>query len=144
VFLGTIAENLRLARPDAGEADLWHVIEAVELGDTVRALPDGLHTRLTERGGNLSGGQLQRLALAQALLRRPALLICDEVTGQLDAATEARLLERLRPELAGCTVVWITHRPATLHLADQVVVLEDGRIAEVRRGDAVTSPRAEV
>jgi len=144
VFSGTIAENLRLARPDAGEADLWHVIEVVELGDTVRALPDGLRARLTERGGNLSGGQLQRLALAQALLRRPALLICDEVTGQLDAATEARLLERLRPELAGCTVVWITHRPATLHLADQVVVLEDGRIAEVRRGDAVTSPRAEV
>ncbi|ADG88427.1 ABC transporter ATP-binding protein [Thermobispora bispora] len=135
-FSGTIAENLRLARPDAGEAELWHVIDAVELGDTVRALPDGLHTRLTERGANLSGGQLQRLALAQALLRRPALLICDEVTGQLDAATEARLLDRLRPELAGCTTVWITHRPATLHLADQVVVLEDGRVTETRSGRA--------
>jgi ATP-binding cassette subfamily C protein CydC len=107
----------------------------VELGDTVRALPDRLHTNLAERGANLSGGQAQRLSLAQALLRRPALLICDEVTGQLDADTEARLLARLRREPAGCTTVWITHRPATIGLADRVVVLDDGRIAEIRQGD---------
>lgn len=138
-FSGTIADNLRLARPDADEAELWRVVDAVELGETVRALPDGLHTGLTERGANLSGGQLQRLALAQALLRRPALLICDEVTGQLDAATEARLLDGLRRELAGCTTVWITHRPATVHVADRVVVLDGGRVAESRRGDGVSA-----
>ncbi|MFD0663173.1 ABC transporter ATP-binding protein [Thermocatellispora tengchongensis] len=131
-FSGTIADNLRLARPGADEAELWHVIDAVELGDTVRALPDRLHTRLTERGANLSGGQSQRLSLAQALLRRPSLLICDEVTSQLDAATEARLLGRLHRELAGCTTVWITHRSATVHAADRVVVLEGGRITEPR------------
>lgn len=135
LFSGTIADNLRLARPDAGEDELWHVIDVVELGDTVRALPDRLHTNLAERGANLSGGQAQRLSLAQALLRRPALLICDEVTGQLDADTEARLLARLRREPAGCTTVWITHRPATIGLADRVVVLDDGRIAEIRQGD---------
>jgi ABC-type multidrug transport system, ATPase and permease components len=132
-FSGTIADNLRLARPDADEDELWRVIDVVELGDTVRALPGGLHASLTERGGNLSGGQLQRLSIAQALLRRPSLLICDEVTSQLDADTEARLLAGLRRELAGCTTVWITHRPATVHLADRVVVLDDGRVAETRQ-----------
>ncbi|GAA2826099.1 ABC transporter ATP-binding protein [Nonomuraea rubra] len=128
VFSGTVASNLRLARPGADEGELWHVLEVVALADTVRALPEQLHTRLTERGANLSGGELQRLSLAQALLRRPALLICDEVTSQLDAATEAQLLERLRRELAGSTTVWITHRPATLHASDQIVVLDGGRI----------------
>ncbi|MEV4104132.1 ABC transporter ATP-binding protein [Nonomuraea sp. NPDC049649] len=132
LFSGTIADNLRLAHPDADEAELWRVIDAVDLGDTVRALPDRLHTNLTERGANLSGGQSQRLSLAQALLRRPALLICDEVTSHLDAATEARLLAGLRRELAAGTIVWITHRPATVRLADRVVVLEGGRVTETR------------
>ncbi|GAB2944455.1 ABC transporter ATP-binding protein [Nonomuraea fastidiosa] len=128
VFSGTVADNLRLARPDASEADLWHALEVVALADTVRGLPEQLGTPLSERGRNLSGGELQRLSLAQALLRRPALLICDEVTSQLDAGTEARLLRRLRSELAGCTTVWITHRRATLDLVDRVVVLDGGRV----------------
>ena len=128
VFSGTVADNLRIARPEASDADLWHVLEVVALADTVRGLPQQLGTPLSERGRNLSGGELQRLSLAQALLRRPALLICDEVTSQLDAATEARLLRRLRTELAGCTTVWITHRRATLDLVDRVVVLDGGRI----------------
>lgn len=137
-FSATIAENLRLARPDADEAELWHVIDVVELGDAVRKLPDQLHTRLTERGANLSGGQLQRLSLAQALLRRPSLLICDEVTSQLDAGTQARLLSRLRRELTRCTTVWITHRLATLHAADRIVVLDGGRVNEFRSVDGTS------
>ncbi|RJL35428.1 ABC transporter ATP-binding protein [Bailinhaonella thermotolerans] len=128
VFSDTIAGNLRLADPGADEDLLWHVLETVDLAEAVRALPGRLRTRLAEHGADLSGGELQRLSLAQALLRRPALLICDEVTGQLDAATEARLLDRLRRDSAGRTTVWITHRPATLRAVDQVVVLDAGRV----------------
>lgn len=124
-FAGTVASNLRLADPAADDAALWWALSIVELADTVRALPGELAAPMRERGESLSGGQLQRLALAQGLLRRPALLVCDEVTSQLDDATETRLVANLRRALAGTTTVWITHRPATAAVADQRVTLDD-------------------
>lgn len=124
----SIAENLRLAAPDATDAQLWEALRVVDLDETVRAMPAGLDTSVGERGTELSGGQRQRLALARALLHDGQVVIVDEGTGQLDEPTEQRVLDRVRSVWEDRTVVWITHRTATLSLCDSVVRVEDGRV----------------
>lgn len=124
-FRGTLADNLRLVAPGASDTDLLEALGVVDLAD----LPGGLDTVLGERGTRLSGGQLQRLAIARGLLRGGDLLIFDEVTSQLDEATEALVLERLDARLQGVTVLWITHRAATVDWCDRQVRVRDGSIS---------------
>lgn len=138
LFHDTIRANLTMTAPKAGEPELWEALERAAAADFVRGLPHGLDTVVGERGSRVSGGERQRLALARALLRRPALLILDEATSALDAESERRVLaalERLRHELA---IVVVAHRRSTVQRADRVIVLDGGRVAADGSWDAVS------
>jgi ABC-type multidrug transport system fused ATPase/permease subunit len=131
LFDDTIRDNVALDR-DVTDEEIWAALEVAQAAEFVRALPDGLDTRLAERGASLSGGQRQRLALARALVRRPRLLILDDATSAVDPEVEARILQALREPgglTAGATVLVIAYRPATIMLSDEVLFVEDGRIA---------------
>lgn len=130
LFTGTLADNLRLAAPDADDEQLWHVLAQANLADDVRAFPDRLATRVGERGLSLSGGQAQRLAVARALLKDAPVLLLDEPTSQVDAASETALVEALERAGEGRTVVVVAHRLSTVRGADEVLVLAEGRIVE--------------
>lgn len=130
LFTGTLADNLRLAAPDADDDRLWHALAEANLADDVRRFPDRLATRVGERGLSLSGGQAQRLAVARALLKDAPVLLLDEPTSQVDAASEAALVEALDRAGEGRTVVVVAHRLSTVRGADEVLVLAEGRIVE--------------
>ena len=130
IFSGTIAENLRLARPEAGEASLRAACRRALLLDVIEALPGGFSTKLGEGGIGLSGGEIQRLALARAFLKDAPLLILDEATAHLDLETEALVAAAIAELARGRTAILIAHRLATVRHADRIVVLEDGRVAE--------------
>lgn len=126
----TVAANLRIAKPDATEAEMWDVIERAKALEFAQALPDGLETIVGERGTRLSGGERQRIALARALLRKPALLILDEATSALDWENQQRIardIEAMRGEL---TILTIAHRPSMIRFADDVIAIEAGRVVE--------------
>ncbi len=123
LFRATILENVRAGRTGASETDVIAALEAAGLLEVVRALPQGLHTTLGERGAGLSAGERQRLALARALVRNAPLLLLDEPTANLDGATERGVIETLRRLSQGRTVLIAAHRPALLALADRVVHL---------------------
>lgn len=136
LFRSSIATNLRLGAPAATDEHLWDALDAVDLAELVRGLLHGLDTTVGEHGAELSGGQRQRLALARALLHDGDLIIVDEATSQLDADTEARVIDRLGHLWRDRTVVWITHRPDTLlRLCDRVYRLDRGRLIEPRDAD---------
>lgn len=126
---GTIRENLNWARPEASSAELAGVLKRAS-AEFVLALPDGLDTAIGDAGLRLSGGERQRIAIARALLRDPQLLILDEVTSALDADNEVAVLETVAAMRGHLTIVMIGHRPAMTALADQVIELEAGRIAD--------------
>lgn len=127
---GTLEENLRLARPDASDAALRAVMDACGVTEIIDALPDGLQTRVSERGSSLSGGQRQRITLARALLANAPLLIMDEATSYLDAHND-RLIQQALAKLApDCTQIIIAHRLHSVVDADLIVVMEGGRVAE--------------
>ncbi|WP_245782765.1 ABC transporter ATP-binding protein [Actinokineospora terrae] len=130
LFHESIRSNLLLARPDAGEDDLWDALRRARLVDLVTALPDGLDTVVGERGYRLSGGERQRLTIARLLLARPRVVVLDEATAHLDATSEAAVQAALTEALAGRTAVVIAHRLATIRAADQILVVEAGRIVE--------------
>ncbi len=129
LFAGTIADNVRLGRPDAGLAEVDNALAAAGLGGAVAALPEGVHTLLGERGTGLSAGERQRVALARAFLRDPQLLLLDEPTANLDGETEASVLDAVVRLSRGRTVVMVAHRPALLALADRVVDLSRPPVA---------------
>ncbi len=135
LFNASIAENIRMGRPDATDAEVEAVIAAVDLGAFVSELPDGVSTEVGEHGSRLSGGQRQRLALARALLRDPDLLILDEATSALDARTERLISATLADAGRGRTVISVSHRLASIADYDRIVVLEDGRLVEQGRHD---------
>lgn len=130
LFTGTLADNLRLAAPDADDDLLWSVLAEANLADDVRGFPDRLATRVGERGLSLSGGQAQRLAVARALLKDAPVLLLDEPTSQVDAASERALVEALDRAGEGRTVVVVAHRLSTVRGVDEVLVLAEGRIVE--------------
>ncbi len=130
LFRGTIAENLRFARPDATDADLRAAIAAVGAEDFVDDLPDGIDTQIEERGSRLSAGQRQIIAFARALVADPRLLILDEATSSVDLRTEGRIEQALERLLADRTSVVIAHRLSTIRRADRIVVVDHGRIVE--------------
>jgi len=128
LFSGTIASNLRFGKPDATDDELWAALETAQAADFVRAMPDGLDTAVAQGGTSVSGGQRQRLAIARALVKRPPIFVFDDSFSALDTATDARLRQALRRHVADATVIVVGQRVATVQDADQIVVLEDGRI----------------
>lgn len=128
LFHDTIRANLLLAAPMATEADLWTALADAAAAGFVRALPQGLDTIVGDRGGAVSGGERQRLAIARALLRRPRLLILDEATSALDGGSEALVLETLDRLRGRLTILAVTHREATRRTADRVLELAAGRV----------------
>jgi ATP-binding cassette subfamily B protein len=128
LFNETIEANIGFAKPGATEAEIWAAAEAAELGGFIRALPDGLQTRVGERGLKLSGGERQRVGLARALLAEPRVLILDEATSALDSRTEAAIQATLRKVRAGRTTLVVAHRLSTVADADEILVLRAGRI----------------
>ena len=131
LFTGTIADNLRLADPDADDARLWRALEAANLDDEVRRMPDGLRTRLGEQGLGLSGGQAQRVSLARAFLADRPLLILDEPTSQVDLDSEAQIVEAIDRLAQGRTVLTVSHRAGALTTADRIVRVADGGVDPV-------------
>ncbi len=123
---GTLRENMLHAAPDADDARVWDALETVRLADKVRSLPEGLDTEVT--AGQLSGGERQRVAIARALVARPGVLLLDEATAQLDALTEAAVTAGVRQLADTGAVVSIAHRLSTVMDADQIVVLDAGRV----------------
>jgi thiol reductant ABC exporter CydC subunit len=130
VFDSTIRENLRLARPDASDAQLRAVLRRAGLDDWVASLADGLDTQVGEEGSRLSGGQRQRLTLARALLADAPVLVLDEPTAHLDPSTAQSVMDDVLDAAEGRSVLLITHRPEGLERMDEIVVLDDGRIAD--------------
>jgi ABC-type multidrug transport system fused ATPase/permease subunit len=129
LFSATVRENLAFGRPEATEDELVNAARLAQAHEFVERLPDGYDTVIGERGITLSGGQRQRLAIARALVLDPRILILDDATASVDAATEAKIRTGLREAMRGRTTVIIAHRLSTIALADEIVVLEDGRVA---------------
>lgn len=128
LFNGTVRDNILLGTPDAGEADLARAITLSQAADFIAGLPHGLETEVGDHGVRLSGGQGQRIALARALLGDPPVLIFDEATSMYDLKGEAAFVDACQSALEGRTVILITHRPASLALADRVLCVENGII----------------
>lgn len=130
LFNDTLAVNIAFARPEANEAQVWAAAEAAELADFIRGLPDGMQTKVGERGLKLSGGERQRVGIARALLADPCILILDEATSALDSRTESAIQKTLRKARNGRTTLVVAHRLSTVADADQILVLKAGRIVE--------------
>jgi ABC-type multidrug transport system fused ATPase/permease subunit len=130
LFHDTIGANLRYARPEATDDELWEALHNARLADLVGSLRDGLDTVVGERGYRLSGGERQRLTIARLLLARPRVVILDEATAHLDSESEVAVQEALAAALAGRTALVIAHRLSTIRAADAILVIEDGRVVE--------------
>jgi ABC-type multidrug transport system fused ATPase/permease subunit len=139
LFSGTLAENIAFARPEASRDEVEVAARTAQAHDFIAALPDGYETVVGDRGVGLSGGQRQRIALARALLAEPAVLLLDNATGNLDALTEAAVLDGLDGRWADAppTRIVVGYRAAVLRRADQVLVLDGGRIVERGTHDAL-------
>ncbi len=130
LFNDSLRVNIGFGRPDADEAAILEAARAAELGDFIAQLPEGLETRVGERGLKLSGGERQRVGIARALLAGPRLLILDEATSALDSRTEAAIQQTLKRAMAGRTTLIVAHRLSTIAGADQIIVLKAGRVME--------------
>ncbi|MFE5838993.1 ABC transporter ATP-binding protein [Arthrobacter sp. NPDC056493] len=128
LFSGTVRSNLLYGKPDATEEELWHALATAQAEDFVREMEGGLDAPVSQGGTNVSGGQRQRLAIARALVKRPELYIFDDSFSSLDTATDARLRQALRRDTAGATLVIIAQRVSSIVDADQILVLDGGRI----------------
>jgi ATP-binding cassette, subfamily B, bacterial len=133
LFHASVRENLRFAKPDATDEELEQAAEAARIHGVIAALPDGYDTIVGERGYRFSGGEKQRIAIARTILRNPPILILDEATSSLDAETERLVQEALDALSQGRTTIAIAHRLSTVRDADQIIVLDHGRIAESGR-----------
>jgi len=130
LFHTSIADNLRYARPDATNQDLVAAATAAHLHQFINSLPDGYDTIVGERGHRLSGGEKQRVAIARVILKDPRILLLDEATSHLDTVSEQLIQAALKPLFAGRTTIAIAHRLSTVLAADQILVLDHGRLVE--------------
>jgi ABC-type multidrug transport system fused ATPase/permease subunit len=130
LFTASVAENIAYARPDASLEEIEAAARRAQADDFIRRLPEGYETRVGERGLTLSGGQRQRVAIARALLADPRILILDDATSSVDATTESAIKAGLREAMAGRTTFIIAHRLSTVSLADEIVVLDGGRVVD--------------
>jgi ATP-binding cassette, subfamily B, bacterial len=130
LFHASVADNLRFAKPDATDAEIAAAAKAAQIHDHIAALPDGYDTLVGERGYRFSGGEKQRLAIARTILRDPPVLIFDEATSALDTRTERAVQDAIDALSEGRTTITIAHRLSTVRDADQIVVLDGGRVAE--------------
>jgi len=128
LFSGTVASNLRFGRPDATEKELWQALEVAQGAGFVQSMPQGLDSPITQGGTNVSGGQRQRLSIARALVMRPDIYIFDDSFSALDLATDARLRLALAPHVRDAGVLIVAQRVSTIADADQIIVVENGRI----------------
>ncbi|MGZ8803388.1 MAG: ABC transporter ATP-binding protein, partial [Mycobacterium sp.] len=128
LFSGTVADNLRYGKADATDEEMWDALRVAAADDFVGAHPDGLEMRVSQAGINFSGGQRQRLAIARAVIRRPTIYLFDDAFSALDVHTDARVREGLREISAGSTVMIVSQRISTVMTADQIVVVDDGRV----------------
>ena len=135
----SIASNLRYAKAEASDEEMWSACNAAQIGDFIRTLPNGMETIVGERGHRLSGGEKQRLAIARLLLKQPQIVVLDEATAHLDSENEALVQEALKSALAGRTSIVIAHRLSTVVLADQILVIENGRVVESGRHDELVA-----
>ena len=129
LFSATVRENIAFGAPDATDEDVDRAARLAQAHEFIERLPDGYDTVIGERGITLSGGQRQRIAIARALIVDPRILILDDATASVDATTEARIRLGLREAMKGRTTIIIAHRLSTISLADELVVLDRGRIA---------------
>jgi ABC-type multidrug transport system fused ATPase/permease subunit len=139
LFARSIRDNVLIGAPEASDEAVWQALARAQADDFVTRSPQGLETIVGERGRSLSGGERQRIAIARALLKDPPLLILDEATAALDAATEERLQKALEEVMAGRTTFIIAHRLATVRKADTIIVLDHGRIVETGSYDALVA-----
>lgn len=139
VFDGTVRENIALGNPDATEEEIVEAARLANAHEFIERLPEGYDTWVGEGGAFLSVGQRQRIALARALLKKPAILILDEVTSHLDAESEAAVQQAIEKAMQGRTVVLIAHRLTTVKKADRILVLQDGQIVEEGRHDELVA-----
>ena len=130
IFSDNALENIRIARPEASDAEVMEAAKQAAAHDFLSALPEGYHTFLGERGVRLSGGQRQRIAIARVLLKNPPLLLLDEATSALDAESEQRVQAALERAMTGRTTLIIAHRLATIQKADRIIVMDQGSIVE--------------
>ena len=136
LFSGTIASNLRQAKPEATDDELWEALRVAQAEDFVRALDLGLDAPVAQGGSNLSGGQRQRLSIARAIVRRPAIYLLDDSFSALDLTTDARLRAALRPVVADSVVLVVAQRVSSIIDADHIVVLDGGRLLRASRTEA--------
>jgi ATP-binding cassette subfamily B protein len=139
LFHETLAENLRYARPEATDEQLWEALAGAQIADLVRSLPDGLETVVGERGYRFSGGEKQRIAIARLLLKAPSIVVLDEATAHLDSESEVAVQRALAVALTGRTSLVIAHRLSTVRNADQILVLDQGRIVERGRHEELVA-----
>ncbi len=128
LFSGTVASNLRFGRPDATDDELWEALEIAQASGFVQTMPDGLESPIAQGGTNVSGGQRQRLSIARALVARPEIFVFDDSFSALDLATDARLRAALQPVTRDAAVLVVAQRVSTIRDADQILVVDDGRI----------------
>jgi ATP-binding cassette subfamily B protein len=131
LFSGTVASNLRLGKPDATDDELWRALEVAQAREFVEGMPEGINSPISQGGTNVSGGQRQRISIARALVRKPEIYIFDDSFSALDVATDAALRAALAPEVGDAAVIIVAQRVSTIRNADQIIVLEDGRIMDI-------------
>jgi ATP-binding cassette subfamily B protein len=130
LFSDSVAENVRFGRPGATDEEVDEMVELAGLSEDLKSFPDGVHTVIGERGITLSGGQKQRTAIARAIVRNPEIMILDDALSAVDTHTEEKILRSLRALRGGRTVIIVSHRISSVKDADQIVVLDEGRIVE--------------
>jgi ATP-binding cassette subfamily B protein len=133
LFHETVRENLRFAKPDATDEEIENAAQAARIHHVIAALPEGYDTVVGERGYRFSGGEKQRIAIARTILRNPPILVLDEATSSLDTETERLVQEALDRLSEGRTTIAIAHRLSTVRDADQIIVLDHGRVVESGR-----------
>ena len=137
LFSGSVADNLRFGKTDATDEEMWAALRVAAADDFVRAHPDGLDMRIAQGGVNVSGGQRQRLAIARAVIRRPTIYVFDDALSALDVHTDARVRAALREESGRSTVIIVAQRISTVTDADQIVVLDGGRVVGIGTHDTL-------